>query len=149
MIIKITANLLLFIGLSTSVCAQFGANTARRVISGTSSPPAACSASPVDIYARTGGTSPGFYICLSTNTWTGPLSGAAAGLSSGNVTFGGTTYSGYSFGANSFPPRINGISAAGMGCTTKATIMAVALSIFQMEFLELPITAGMVSVPLV
>jgi len=50
---------------------------------------------------------------LSTNTWTGPLSGAAAGLSSGNVTFGGTTYSGYSFGANSFPPRINGITAAG------------------------------------
>src|SRR6266478_1685498 len=113
MIIKITANLLLFIGLSTSVCAQFGANTARRLISVTSSPPAACSASPVDIYARTGGTSPGFYICLSTNTWTGPLSGAAAGLSSGNVTFGGTTYSGYSFGANSFPPRINGITGAG------------------------------------
>src|SRR5882762_7620813 len=116
MIIKTIAKLLLFLGLSTSVFAQFGANTARRVVSGTAAPPATCNASPVDLYARTGATSPGLYMCLSANTWTGPLSSAAAGLSSATVSFGSptpNTYTGYSYGANSFPPRINGITGAG------------------------------------
>jgi hypothetical protein len=68
--------------LPLSAFAQFGSNTARRVVSGTAAPPALCSSSPVDMYARTGATSPGLYVCLSTNTWTGPLS--AAGGSPGS-----------------------------------------------------------------
>src|SRR6266436_90422 len=57
---------------------QFGSNIARRIISGTVAPPITCSASPVDIYARTGGALPGFYVCLSTNTWTGPIGSGSA-----------------------------------------------------------------------
>lgn len=49
---------------------QVSSNTARRIISGTAAPPATCNAGPVDAYVRTGATSPGLYLCLSTNTWT-------------------------------------------------------------------------------
>src|SRR6266481_3083956 len=52
---------------------QFGSNTARRIVSSTAVPPATCSANPVDVYARTGGVGPGLYLCLSQNSWTGPL----------------------------------------------------------------------------
>jgi hypothetical protein len=65
--------LLAFCLLPLSAFAQFGSNTARRVVSGTAAPPANCNAGPVDMYARTGATSPGFYVCLATNTWTGPI----------------------------------------------------------------------------
>jgi len=63
--------------LSASAFGQFGSNTARRVISGTAAPPALCNASPVDMYARTGATLPGLYVCLTTNTWSGPLATSA------------------------------------------------------------------------
>src|SRR6266478_5249505 len=63
---------------SASAFAQFGSNTARRIISGTAAPPALCNAGPVDIYVRTGATSPGLYLCLTANTWTGPLSTGGA-----------------------------------------------------------------------
>jgi len=65
--------------LPLSAFAQFSSNTARRVVSGTAAPPALCNASPVDMYARTGATSPGLYVCLTTNTWTGPLTSGGGG----------------------------------------------------------------------
>jgi hypothetical protein len=76
--------LVIFCLVSVSAFAQFGSSVARRVTSGTAAPPAACSASPVDIYARTGATLPGFYLCLTTNTWTGPLGGGGSGTVSPN-----------------------------------------------------------------
>jgi len=75
----------LLVCLSAPAFGQFGSNTARRVISGTAAPPATCNASPVDMYARTGATLPGLYVCLTTNTWSGPLAtSAGAGTVSAN-----------------------------------------------------------------
>src|ERR1700746_717029 len=76
--------LVIFYLLSLSAFAQFGSNTARRVVSGTAAPPASCSAGPVDIYVRTGATLPDFYLCLTANTWTGPLAGGGSGTVSAN-----------------------------------------------------------------
>jgi len=70
--------------LATSVFGQFGSNTARRITSGTAAPPALCNAGPVDVYARTGATSPGLYLCLTTNTWTGPLGGSGTTINPTN-----------------------------------------------------------------
>jgi len=71
----------LLVCLLSSAFGQFGSNTARRIFSGTAAPPATCNAGPVDVYVRTGGVSAGLYLCLTTNTWTGPL-----GSGTGTVT---------------------------------------------------------------
>jgi len=59
---------------------QLGSNTARRIISGSDSPPATCGSSPADVYVRIGATFPGLYVCLSTNSFTGPLGSAGSGF---------------------------------------------------------------------
>lgn len=58
-----------------------------RIISG-SSVPATCTAG--GIFLKTGGGSEGFYICLTANTWTGPLVTTDTGITqlTGNVTAG-------------------------------------------------------------
>src|SRR5271157_1684663 len=72
--------------LSGTAFAQFGSTVARRVVSGTGVPPATCINSPADIYVRTGATLPGFYVCLTTNTWTGPLgTGSTPGAGGSNT----------------------------------------------------------------
>src|SRR6266478_2850081 len=84
---------------------HFGSNTARRVISGTAVPPALCNASPVDMYARTGATSPGLYVCLTTNTWTGPLA-TSSGSGTVNANSG-------SVGALAYYPAAAGSTTVG------------------------------------
>src|SRR5437660_6911788 len=75
----------LLLSLAMPSFGQFWSSTARRITSGTAVPPAACYAGPVDVYVRTGATSPGLYLCLSQNTWTGPLSQGGGGNVSNNV----------------------------------------------------------------
>src|SRR6266436_8388461 len=81
---RILAIACLLVCWSASAFAQFGSNTARRIFSGTAAPQATCNAGPVDVYVRTGGVSAGLYLCLSTNTWTGPLSAGGGGTINAN-----------------------------------------------------------------
>jgi len=74
----------LLLSLAMPSFGQFWSSTARRITSGTAVPPATCNAGPVDVYVRTGATSPGLYLCLSPNTWTGPLSQGGGGNVSNN-----------------------------------------------------------------
>ena len=91
--------------LSASMFGQFGSNTARRINSGTAAPPATCNANPVDVYARSGGVSAGLYLCLTTNTWTGPLA-TSSGSGTVNANNG-------SAGAGVFYPAAAGSTTVG------------------------------------
>ncbi len=83
---RILAIACLLVCWSASAFAQFGSNTARRIFSGTAAPQETCNAGPVDVYVRTGGVSAGLYLCLSSNTWTGPL---GTGSVTGTLATGG------------------------------------------------------------